>query len=141
MIRKRKLAVVAVAMMMLVTIGCNGLDTAAKVMKTYRIALATLQDAEIGAHQSKFIADPAHVAFQAKIEKLANYGALVDTALLASDKATVVQNVKNAEALITQIETNDITAIGNPTTRAEVEAAVAGLSNLVQQVLIALGAK
>lgn len=118
--------------------GC-GLSTAAKLMKSYRISLGAFQDAEIATFQKGFITPQQHIKDQADIERLANYGAIADQAILSSDKANLTADVANGLAVVASVEANDVTAIGDPTSRATVELAVAGLDNLLQQVQLALG--
>lgn len=126
--------------LLLLLAGCpNGLSNSAKIMKSYRISLGAFQDAEIGAYQKKFISQPKHVHIEADIEKLANFGVIADKAILASDKATVITDITNALAAVDEIEANDLTAIGDQTTRAAVEVAVAGIKNLLIQVQLSLG--
>jgi hypothetical protein len=124
----------------IVLTGC-GLGSAAKVMKSYRISLGAFQDAEISAFQQGQVPQDKHTHMQADVEKLANLGIDADRAILASDKATVIQDINTALTVVAEIEQNDVTAFGNPTTKAAVEVAVAGLSNLLQQVSIAAGGK
>lgn len=121
--------------------GCPNMQTAAQVMKSYRISLGAFQDAEVAAFQHGNISPAQHVKDQADVEKLANFGIIADKALLASDKATLTTDIQNGLTVVQEIEQNDVTAIGNQTDRAAVEVAVAGLSNLLQQVAIAAGVK
>lgn len=133
-------AVLAVSLMFGAT-ACNTLQDAAKVMKTYRISLKGFQDTEISLHDAGFISTAKHLHIEGDIEKLANLGAYTDKAILASDKATALQDVNNALDVLTEIETNDVTAIGDVTKRGLIEVALAGVKNIVTQVALALGKK
>lgn len=126
--------------LLLLLSGCS-LSDAAKIMKSYRISLGAFQDTEIAAFQKGFITTSQHVHDQADIEKLANFGIIADKAILASDKASAIADVANAIAVVNEIEQTDVIAIGDANSRAEIEVAVAGLSNLLQQVSISLGVK
>lgn len=137
---KRLLSVV-VLLVILPLAACPSMQTAAQVMKSYRISLGAFQDAEIATFQHGNISAAQHVKDQADVEKLANFGIIADKALVASDKATLTTDIQNGLTVVQDIETNDVTAIGNQTDRASVELAVAGLSNLLQQVAIAAGVK
>ncbi len=137
---RKQFAVLLLAVAMIGGAGCN-LAQAAKVMKSYRISLKAFQDAEVATHDGGFISDAKHQHIEADIEKLANFGIDADKAILASDKATALQDVNNALDVLTEIETNDVTAIGDMQKRALVEVAVAGVKNLVTQVGLALGKK
>lgn len=136
---RNKILILALALSMS-AVGC-GLGTAAKLMKSYRISLGAFQDAEISAFQAGFVTPDHHKHMQADVEKLGNYGIIADTALLKSDKATLTQDVANAMAAVQEAEANDVTAIGDATHRAAVEAAVGALQNLLAQVQIQLGVK
>lgn len=138
--RLARLAGIGLLLTSLTLAGC-GLSSAAKVMKSYRISLGAFQDAEIAAYQKGFISQPKHIHDQADVEKLANFGIIADKAILASDKATVLVDVQNGLDVLTEIETNDVTAIGDATARSAVEVAVAGLKNLLTQVQLSLGVK
>lgn len=119
--------------------GCPSLNTSAKLMKSYRISLGALQDAEISVYQHGFESQPKHVHLEADIEKLANYGIIADKAILASDKATIQQDIANALTVVEEIEANDVTSIGDQNSRALIGVAVAGLKNLLEQVSISVG--
>lgn len=136
---KRILAIALLASTLCVS-GC-GLSTAAKLMKSYRISLGAFQDAEISTYQAGFLSAPQHIKDQADIEKLADYGVIADTAILSSDKATLVTDIGNGLTVVASVEANDVTAISDQTKRAEVAVTVAALQNLLSQVSIALGVK
>lgn len=110
-------------------------------MKSYRISLGAFQDAEIAASQAGFVPPATHIHIQADVEKLANIGIIADQAILANDKTSAIADVNQALTIIQEIESNDVIAIGNTTTKAAIETAVAGLQNLVEQVSIQLGAQ
>lgn len=137
----KKILSIGLLAVVLLAVGCPNMQTAAQVMKTYRISLGAFQDTEIGAFQKGFVSQTQHVHDQADIEKLANFGIIADKALLASDKATLTTDIQNALVVVNEIEANDVTAIGDQTTRAAIEVAVAGISNLLQQVAISAGVK
>lgn len=134
--RKRALPILLLAVMLG---GCPGLGTAAKLMKTYRVSLASFQDAETGAFQANLESAATHSSMAAKEEKLAKIGQAVDVAILASDKQTVIAQVSNAVAIVDSLETQDIIAVTDPTRKAAIEASLGLVKNLLAQVQIALG--
>lgn len=138
-IRSRLLLTLALSASLVLS-GC-GLGQAAQVMKTFRISLAAFQDAEIAASQKGFITPSQHNHDQADVEKLAVIGASADRAIQAGDKAGVILDVQAGLAAVAEIEANDVTGITDATTRAEVEATIGALQNLLSQVGIQLGVK
>lgn len=120
--------------------GC-GLGQVAQTMKTYRIALGAFQDAETAASTKGFESQATHQAMEHDVEILANAGIVADKAILASDKVTALVAVTNALTAVNDVEMNDVTAIGDQTTRAAVEVAVAGLKALITNVYNGLGGK
>lgn len=120
--------------------GC-GLGQVAQIMKTYRIALGAYQDTETAAFQKGFESVAMHQKAQHDVEILANAGIVADKAIIASDKTTALGAMTNALTAINDIETNDVTGIGDATTRGAVEVAVAGIKNILTQVYNGLGGR
>lgn len=139
--KRKATGIASLCLVTVLAVACSGcgLATAARIMKSYRITLGGVQDTEIAIFHNGFITPAQHTKDQADIEKLANYGAIADTAILNSDKATLKTDVQNGLTTVAAIEANDVTAIGDPTSRAEIEVAMAGLGNLLNQAAAALG--
>lgn len=135
----KRVLLLAVCLAVLAT-GC-GLGQVAQIMKTYRIALGAYQDAETAAFQKGFETQKTHIAAEHDIEIMATAGITADQAIIASDKGTALTDINSALAAVNDIESNDVTGIGDPATRAAVEVAVAGLKNLITQVYTGLGGK
>lgn len=141
---KRKVAITVALAAVLVLAGCTDeLLKVAQAAKDFSVAVKTLQQAEIQAHDLKLtITDEQHVDIQRIFIDVANSGKELDNAInVAHSKPQALVALKAAIASLDRLLNEGVIKITDEKTKTELSLAIVGAKGILDSISAVVGGK